>query len=184
MNNSILKIFLVLSVISISIFLSIPTFLNSYNNDNWYLNNKINLGLDLQGGSHILLEVKNQILLEEEINNIIDFFRQFIRNEKIKIDFLEKNEETISIKINNTLDKDKLVNFKNKNFPDINYNYTNNILNFELSDTYKKRLFESSINQSLEIVRKRIDESGTKEPLIQRQGIDRILLQLPGIKDH
>tara|TARA_Y100000590_G_scaffold441845_1_gene569174 strand:+ start:1630 stop:3183 length:1554 start_codon:yes stop_codon:yes gene_type:complete len=183
MNNSILKIFLVLSVISISIFLSIPTFLNSSNNDNWYLNNKINLGLDLQGGSHILLEVKNQILLEEEINNIIDFFRQFIRNEKIKIDFLEKNEETISIKINNTLDKDKLVNFKNKNFPDINYNYTNNILNFELSDTYKKRLFESSINQSLEIVRKRIDESGTKEPLIQRQGIDRILLQLPGIKD-
>ena len=50
MNNSILKIFLVLSVISISIFLSIPTFLNSSNNDNWYLNNKINLGLDLQGG--------------------------------------------------------------------------------------------------------------------------------------
>ena len=82
MNISIFKIILVLFIIIISIFLSIPTFLNSTNNDNWYLNNKINLGLDLQGGSHILLEVKNQILLDEEINNIIDFFRQFIRNEK------------------------------------------------------------------------------------------------------
>ena len=59
----------------------------------------------------------------------------------------------------------------------------NNKLNIKLNDEYKKIIQDSAIKQSLEIVRKRIDESGTKEPLIQRSGKKRILLQLPGVKD-
>ena len=59
----------------------------------------------------------------------------------------------------------------------------NNILTIQLDDIYKKTIQDSAIKQSLEIVRKRIDESGTKEPLIQRSGKKRILLQLPGVKD-
>ena len=52
-----------------------------------------------------------------------------------------------------------------------------------INENFKKRIRESAIKQSLEIVRKRIDESGTKEPLIQRSGKNRILLQLPGLKN-
>ena len=91
--------------------------------------------------------------------------------------------ERIKITVSNSKDKEKLINFKNKNFPNLNLITNDYNLIFEISDIHKKSIFESSINQSLEIVRNRIDESGTKEPLIQRQGIDRILLQLPGIKD-
>ena len=59
----------------------------------------------------------------------------------------------------------------------------NNKLSIKLNDEYRKIIQDSAIKQSLEIVRKRIDESGTKEPLIQRSGKKRILLQLPGVKD-
>ena len=65
----------------------------------------------------------------------------------------------------------------------ISLQINNNKLIIKLNDDYKKTIQDSAIKQSLEIVRKRIDESGTKEPLIQRSGKKRILLQLPGVKD-
>ena len=61
--------------------------------------------------------------------------------------------------------------------------FTNNIASISIDQLYKKSIKDSAIKQSLEIVRKRIDESGTKEPLIQRSGSERILLQLPGVKN-
>ena len=79
------KIIIIFIVLIFSFTFSIPTFVYNNNTENWFLNKKINLGLDLQGGSHLLLEVKNEILIEEEINNVIGFFRQFIRDERIKL---------------------------------------------------------------------------------------------------
>ncbi len=69
------------------------------------------------------------------------------------------------------------------NYRDINAVINGNKLKIILNDNFKKKIQESAIKQSLEIVRRRIDESGTKEPLIQRSGKNRILLQLPGVKD-
>ena len=177
------KIFFILLITISSIIFTIPTFLFKTDTENWYLENKINLGLDLQGGSHLLLEVKNEVLLKEEMNNIAGFMRQFFRENKIKIKSFDINNEIISVNLLESSDSDKLTSFKNKNYPNLNLEKNKNIFSFTLSDAYKKSLLESSIKQSLEIVRKRIDETGTKEPLIQRQGIDRILLQLPGVKD-
>ena len=177
------KIFFILLITISSIIFTIPTFLFKTDTENWYLENKINLGLDLQGGSHLLLEVKNEVLLKEEMNNIAGFMRQFFRENKIKIKSFDINNEIISVNLLESSDSDKLTSFKNKNYPNLNLEKKKNIFSFTLSDAYKKSLLESSIKQSLEIVRKRIDETGTKEPLIQRQGIDRILLQLPGVKD-
>ena len=177
------KIIIIFIVVIFSLFFSYPTFFLNSENENWYSENKINLGLDLQGGSHLLLEVKNEILLNEELNNIAALFRQFLRSEKIKIDYVNKTNESIKIKLFNNNNIDKILNFKNKKFPTLNYLNNDNELVFNLSDTYKKKLFESSIKQSLEIIRKRVDETGTKEPLIQRQGNNRILLQIPGIKN-
>ena len=144
---------------------------------------KINLGLDLQGGSHLLLEVQNEILIEEEINNLTIFFRQFIRDENLIINSININKQNIIINLNDIDDYNKIVSYGNKNFSNLEFRKDNNIIFINLSENYKKRILESAIKQSLEIVRKRIDESGTKEPLIQIQGSNRILLQLPGIKD-
>ncbi len=182
-NYSLWRLSFILVIIISAITFSIPTLFYNSNNENWFFEKKVNLGLDLQGGSHLLLEVKNEILLKEEINNISDFVRKFSREERITIISLEIKTDELLIETSNKLDTDKLVEFKNKNYPRLNITRNDNNLVFKISDSHKKNLFESAINQSLEIVRKRIDESGTKEPLIQRQGIDRILLQLPGIKD-
>jgi len=182
-NYSLWRLSFILVIIISAITFSIPTLFYNSNNENWFFEKKVNLGLDLQGGSHLLLEVKNEILLKEEINNISDFVRKFSREERITIISLEIKTDELLIETSNKLDTDKLVEFKNKNYPRLNITRNDNNLVFTISDSHKKNLFESAINQSLEIVRKRIDESGTKEPLIQRQGIDRILLQLPGIKD-
>ena len=175
-------IFIFIIVINAILF-SLPTFFSKTESNNWFLNNKVNLGLDLQGGSHILLEVQNNVLLTEEINNITAFMRQYFRDERLKIKSLTNDNKSINIELSNVNDLNKLLEFKNKNYPNIIYNQNGNEIIFELSEIYKKSLFESSIKQSLEIVRRRIDETGTKDPLIQRQGISRILLQLPGIKD-
>ena len=77
-----------------------------------------------------------------------------------------------------TKDQDFLDNYRN-----VNVVINNNIIKVIINDSFKKEIQEAAIKQSLEIVRKRIDESGTKEPLIQRSGNKRILLQLPGVKN-
>ena len=177
------KILLILVVILNSILFSIPTFVFKDDSSNWFFEKKVNLGLDLQGGSHLLLEVKNEVLLNEDINNIAGFIRQFLRNERIKILSLDIIDHSIKVELLENIDIEKLIIFKNKNYPNLNHKKFENKLEFKLSEIYLKNLYESSIKQSLEIVRKRIDESGTKEPLIQRSGKNRILLQLPGVKD-
>ena len=70
-----------------------------------------------------------------------------------------------------------------QNYRSVKFNISNNVASISIDQLYKKSIQDSAIKQSLEIVRKRIDESGTKEPLIQRSGSNRILLQLPGVKD-
>jgi len=177
------KIVLISIVILNSILFSIPTFFLKSDSNNWFFEKKVNLGLDLQGGSHLLLEVKNEVLLKEEINNIEGFIRKFLRDERLKIESFVVKNKSIKIELQKSEDIEKLLVFKNKNYPNLSHKQYKNELNFELSEIYLKNLYESSIKQSLEIVRRRIDESGTKEPLIQRQGLNRILLQLPGIKD-
>ena len=177
------KIILIFIVIIPAFIFSIPTINFKSEKDNWFYSKKINLGLDLQGGSHLLLEVKNHVLIDEELENILSFFRLFSRNEKIKFQELEINNKKIIIKTFNKPDQNKIKIYSRKNYPDLEYDENNNTISFELSETYKTRLFDSSIKQSLEIVRNRIDELGTNEPLIQRQGNNRILLQLPGIKE-
>ena len=78
------KWIIVLICVSLAIIFSIPTFVYQDEPDNWFLENKINLGLDLQGGSYLLLEVESSVLIKEELENINDIVRQIARKEKIR----------------------------------------------------------------------------------------------------
>ena len=127
--------------------------------------------------------MKNEVLLNEDINNIAGFIRQFLRNERIKILSLDIIDHSIKVELLENIDIEKLIIFKNKNYPNLNHKKFENKLEFKLSEIYLKNLYESSIKQSLEIVRKRIDESGTKEPLIQRQGLNLILNKTITLKE-
>ena len=182
-NYPLWKSILVISIIISGIFFSIPSFIYNENSDNWFLKNKINLGLDLQGGSYLLIEVESEVLISEELENISDLVRRFSRDLKTKVLKSNLKDDEISFQF---IDDNNLKELRNKlleSYQNINIVIKDNFLNIIINDNFKKKIQESAIKQSLEIVRKRIDESGTKEPLIQRSGKNRIVLQLPGIKD-
>ena len=182
-NYPLWKSIVVIFVICTGIIFAIPSIIYSKNSSNWFLNNKVNLGLDLQGGSYLLLEVETDVLLKEELENISDTVRQISRNEKVYITNVIVEEDQIEFRFKNTSSIENIRNQFIKKYIYVKVVINKNIMKIIINDDFKKRIQESALKQSLEIVRKRIDESGTKEPLIQRSGKKRILLQLPGVKD-
>ena len=182
-NYPLWKSLIVFLVISSGIIFSIPSILYQEDTENWFLENKINLGLDLQGGSYLLLEVQSDVLFKEELENISDSIRLISRNFQINLTDINIQDDQISFRFMNSLKLEDIRKEFMRNYNNVNVVINNNILKVIINDNFKKSIRESALKQSLEIVRKRIDESGTKEPLIQRSGKNRILLQLPGVKD-
>ena len=182
-NYPLWKATLVILVISLGIIFTLPTLLYKENSNNWFFDNKINLGLDLQGGSYLLLEVQTEVLMQEELNNISDSIQFIARGLQTNIINIISEEDEIQLRFSNNDKLEEIREKFKKNYRNVNVTIKNNTMKIVINEIFKKNIKESAIKQSLEIVRKRIDESGTKEPLIQRSGKKRILLQLPGIKD-
>ncbi len=156
---------------------------------------KINLGLDLQGGSYLLLEIDNEPVIMQRLQTKLSSLRKYFKEEKIIFKNLKiVNNKEISFileasfvdKFKSILeDKDNIINPYYQKFKSYEFDYILNDNNFVL--TYSKygliEIKESSLNQALEIVRRRIDEVGTNEPNILKRGNDRILVELPGLDD-
>ena len=191
LNFSKINIFL----IYITFFLiSIFAVLNFQNKDNIILDKKVNLGLDLQGGSYLLLEINSDSLVEEKIQSKVIPIKKLFREKNLSYTDFRINKKNLIFKMND-LEKFELVFFsRNENL--INP-YIDNYRAFELD--YKKldnnyvqvslskfgllTINNSALKQSIEIVRRRIDDVGTKEPTILQRGEKRILVELPGLKD-
>jgi len=182
-NYPLWKSTLVILVVLAGVIFSLPSIIYKEDSGNWYLDNKINLGLDLQGGSYLLLEVQFDVLIQEELENISDSIRLISRNLQTKINNITSSEDEIQFRFNDSKNIDKIRKQFINTYSNVKVIINNNIMKVVINDYFKKNIQESAIKQSLEIVRKRIDESGTKEPLIQRSGKKRILLQLPGVKE-
>ena len=105
------KWIIVLATVSLAIIFSIPTYIYQNEPENWFLENKINLGLDLQGGSYLLLEVESNVLIAEELENINGVVLQLARKEKTRISKIETNEDEIFF---NFLDPSNLKNIQSQ----------------------------------------------------------------------
>jgi len=182
-NYPLWKIFIVFILVSLGVVFAIPSILYQEDTGNWYLDNRLNLGLDLQGGSYLLLEVQTDVLIEEEFENFSDTVRIIAREKRVKINNIEKIDEELKIRFDTEESLEDIRSSFLQNYRSVKFTIRNNIASISIDQLYKKSIQDSAIKQSLEIVRKRIDESGTKEPLIQRSGSERILLQLPGVKN-
>jgi len=185
-------------IILISLFTFIFVYLASSNfikiDDNW-IDKKINLGLDLQGGSYLLLEIDNQPVIVQKLQNTVSILRKYFKDNNISFKNLKiRNDESILFEIETT-QVEKIKNlFEDKNI-DINPYYpqykshqfdvliSDNQFELNLSKFGIIEIKNSSLNQALEIVRRRIDEVGTNEPTIVQRGNDRILVELPGLDD-
>ena len=187
-----IKIFTIYSII---ILLSFFAFLN-FNDDkeNSFLSKKVNLGLDLQGGSYLLLELDPKPVLEQNLQQKVLKLRKDLKNYKIKYQNLNLNNQSINLILNNDdiekfeeyfLNKDNLINIYYNQYRsyEMEYFVEENNIRIEYSKYGLIEVINATLNQSLEIVRRRIDEVGTKDPTIVKRGNDRILIELPGLED-
>src|SRR5579872_2559643 len=145
---------------------------------------QVNLGLDLRGGSYLLLEVDVAAAQTEQLNSIIDTVRNALLDAKIGYTGLNIQNNAIVFTIR---DQDRIDDAKNA-LAKIDQALTVDIgsdgagkMQFSSVATEQRR--QQAVDQSIEIIRRRLDETGTKEPTIQRQGADRILVELPGVGD-
>jgi preprotein translocase subunit SecD len=155
----------------------------------------VNLGLDLRGGAHLLAEVKVQDVYGARMDALWPEVRDALRPERAAVGSFRRQqapEGQIRLKIAKPEGMARalevvrglanpITSLTGAGASDIAVSGTGDILTIELSEAERLASDDRTVRQSLEIVRRRIDEVGTREPTIQRQGADRILIQVPGI---
>ena len=184
----------ILFITIISSFFILIASSNLFTFDNTLLNKKINLGLDLQGGSYLLLEIDNNPLIDQKLQNFTITIRNHFKEKNIKLKNFKLVDQKISFEVDKNLKQTVLNDFNDENSA-INPYYSRfkshefevieneNRFNISYSRQGLVQLKTSSQDQALEIVRRRIDEIGTNEPNILKRGNDRVLVELPGLDD-
>lgn len=184
------KIFLIVAISVWGVLFAAPNFVSKQtrhsiekNMPSWFPHKTINLGLDLQGGSHLLLEVDVDVVIEEQIESFFEEAKKDLRKARIRVkrkgvketgffvELQDESKEAEARKLLRKIDDRAVVNSKN------------GIVEAIFEEVALKKIRDQTVEQSIEIVRRRVDETGTSEPVIQRQGAQRIVLQLPGLDD-
>ena len=184
----------ILSIYLIFLFISFFSILNFQNEKDPLINKKVNLGLDLQGGSYLLLEIDSDPLIQEKIQSKVIPLKKLLKKNNLNYSNFTINKQDLIFSLND-VEKFKLLLFSKKdNFlnPYID-KYNSFELDLEILENNNVRVLfskyglltinNSALKQSIEIVRRRIDDVGTKEPTILQRGDKRILVELPGLKN-
>ena len=184
----------IITIYLIFFLISIFSVLNLQNKNNLVLDKKVNLGLDLQGGSYLLLEINSDSLVEEKIQSKVIPLKKLLKENNLKYENFKIVEKKLSFKIDD-LEKFELLFFSKKdnsvnpyidNYRSFELDYeplNNNNIEISFSKYGLLVINNAALKQSIEIVRRRIDDVGTKEPTILQRGEKRILVELPGLKD-
>ncbi|WP_394891746.1 protein translocase subunit SecDF [Mesorhizobium sp. AaZ16] len=163
----------------------------------WMPKRSMTLGLDLQGGSHILLAIDRQDLIDERLQSARDDIRTMLRDAKIGYTGLSGSGRTIQVRIREANEVDKAKEALNALVQPVTANLFGTgsitemaleepepgLLRYTLTDEGIDYRVGTAVTQSIEVVGRRVNELGTTEPIIQRQGVDRILVQVPGLQD-
>ena len=150
----------------------------------WMPGKTINLGLDLQGGSHLLLEVDTDAVVKERLENLVESVRKALRDARVRYRGLGIAGQNVVFRLREP-EKIEAIRRQIQNIDRAVQINVDDSAGFTLTvpEQALKDQRVNAVNQSIEIVRRRIDETGTREPIIQRQGDERIIIQLPGVKD-
>jgi len=179
------KILLICAVCVLGVALSIPNLFGAAqlaNLPRFLPHKQIALGLDLRGGSYLLLEVDVAAAQRDRLNTIIESVRNALRDAKIGYTGLDVQGDAIAFTIRDGDRIDDAHQALAKIDPELTVDIGSDgagTMRFSALATEARR--RQAVEQSIEIIRRRIDETGTKEPTIQRQGQDRILVELPGV---
>jgi preprotein translocase subunit SecD len=179
--------FVIIAIVVLSCLFALPNVLPASVLDvlpHWYAQSRINLGLDLRGGAHFLLEADLRSVFNERLNNLSDSVRGELR--KNQVGFREVTVDpggAIVVSLRDESQRAKAVEAIRAVDPGLTVSGQGDIIRVAYSEQDLFRKKKEVVDQSIEILRRRVDETGTIEPTIVRQGDDRILLQVPGIKD-
>ncbi len=167
---------------------------NLFKFDDSFFDKKINLGLDLQGGSYLLLEIDNEPVIEQKLQNLTTTFRNFFKSKDIRLNNIKIENQNIFFNVSEE-NKQKVIDVFQDENSEINPYYPRfkshqleiEDLGLNLKINFSRQglinLKTSSQDQAIEIVRRRVDEVGTNEPNILKRGNSRILVELPGLDD-
>ncbi len=152
--------------------------------------NPVKLGLDLSGGVHFLLEVDIDTLQNDRLEGLLDSYRKSFKDEKIKYEESYVKDFALHFKFSDKGSYNKALKKYNEESQAINglqYVITErpstNEIKLEYSDIAVREIRDYAVTQNLYTLRKRVNELGVSEPIVQRQGKDRIVIELPGVQD-
>lgn len=195
------KIFSILLVILLGFLYAAP---NLFSRDllsglpDWLPKEQMTLGLDLQGGSHLLMEVNREAMIEERMEALEDDARRLLREDRVGYRFSKpQGVNGIDVRLTNPEQRELAVEKLEELTEPVNASLfgqgtirevdleerENNILRLTLNVDGIENALSSAVTQSIQVINKRINELGTNEPIVQRQGNDRILVQFPGLDD-
>ncbi|MBX4336523.1 protein translocase subunit SecD [Bartonella raoultii] len=179
-----------------SIYIALPNLFSQeqVKNSKFLTDTRVTLGLDLQGGSSLLLEVDSKTLKRDQLHIILENVRNTLREKQIRTSSIRIVEGSIVVILSDSTQSEQalsalkmLINPIHHSFGttanDIAINTQNDTIRVTLTEDGIKDRMRNAIEQSLEIIRRRIDQVGVSEPAIQKIGSDRIMVQLPGLQD-
>jgi len=145
------------------------------------------LGLDLRGGVHFLLQVDMKAALDKAAERFIGDFRTALRKERISYAGVSREGQTVQIRFTNTAELEKAKKILSKEYPNLTLKDSANseykLLTASLNAVEQKRIQDFALKQNIQTLHNRINELGVAEPIIQQQGADRVVVQLPGVQD-
>lgn len=184
------KKILILAVCVLSVVYAAPNLLDKQTREHlqatkpsWMPVRTVNLGLDLQGGSHLLLQVEADKVVDEREDSLVSALRPELREQKISYTRILAIPQGVRVTLRDTADVPKVKAALRKMDDQLDILVAEDGLTVEgkLTEASIKKIKDQTLGQSIEIVRRRVDETGTREPSIARQGDDRIIVQLPGL---
>lgn len=191
LNFSKVRTAIILLVCFLGIVLSIPSLIGPANIPSWLPVRHFNLGLDLQGGSYLLLEVDAEAVKRERLENATDEIRGLLRTAELRVAGVAVDGNGVVVRLADPSDAprvtDALAPLTRGTMPGELGDFTivpeAGRLRLDFGPQALANRVSKAVDQSLEIVRRRIDETGVNEPIVARQGQSRVLVQLPGVTD-
>lgn len=145
------------------------------------------LGLDLRGGVHFLLQVDMKAALDKAAERFVGDFRTALRKERVSYAGVTREGQTVQIRFTSASELTKAKKIISNQYPDLtlkdSVDGNNMVLSASLNAVEQKRIQEFALKQNIQTLHNRINELGVAEPIIQQQGADRVVVQLPGVQD-
>lgn len=146
----------------------------------WMPNQAMTLGLDLQGGAHLVLEVKLSDVMARAYENLEDQVRQAGRDARVGLSNIRTGGEGVSFTVRDATD---IANLQKELGSGLKFAAQETDVTLTYDEVALQEMQKRALGQTLEVLRNRVDEFGVAEPLVQQQGSNRVIVQLPGVKD-